>query len=132
MRVPHAVLLAATTISLAVISGSSAAPAKAVAIDGCTAKVVAKNRLPVSLSLFQIDGDRIKQVSSAPRATLPATLELEDCQDPSFLGYQRKDGYYLVRKSEIALNAPCICTSQARLEAGAPGAGRLALCAPAC
>ncbi len=94
----------------------------------CVPRQLARENLPSRVTLFNLKDGKITVAKQVPATALSNPLPVQDCNDPTFLGYQDASGLYLIRKSELSQADTCGCVRRSANEAGVPAGGTLPTC----
>jgi hypothetical protein len=114
-------------LSAAVAGGPISAPAAPPdRLQQCHAVSVDRERIPLNVSLFRLEGTRIVPGITVPRDRLPPSFQ--DCSDPVYYGVLVGGAFYLVRRSEFSGGGVCSCHAKATNQGGEAGIGKLPRC----
>lgn len=108
---------------------TSSLPGTASAADQCKAVALQRRNLPERLQLFRLEQSSVAPAGVVLSSALPEQLEVQDCGDPSFFGYDNgKGGFFLLRKTEVYHAEVCSCPRQGERMAGVAAGGTLQRC----
>lgn len=73
-----------------------------------------------TIELYSMASGTLEEVGRIEREAIEFPVDLLDCGDATYLGWQREDGLFLVLKSKFIASS-CVCPSRAGARGGAPG-----------